>query len=361
MDSALTDMAYHNSEAYAVGTRNGVAVSSGDVTYHNNSKYYCDLVSTNTDRAEAAAARAEAAVPASTAGAVFFSTAQSLTTAQQYQAKANIGAGSTNPSLLDNPWFTVNQRSAGSTSDGYPADRWLKVGNTAATATATANGLVIALNGSNYCDLRNRYSEAEIITPNLGKTATISAMLADGTVFSDQIVLNTTQQNRYLNSEKIRFDLSVSGGVYLMRLVLYDDMTIRAVKLELGSVSTLANDAPPNYAEELAKCKYYCRVVDFDTDVSVGIGWAFSNSGAVIPNIFGFGNEMRAVPTVTSTGNFVLRTTGGSNINATSFAIGASVKDAISLNVSVASGLTANQPVRLQAGTGAKLVFSADL
>lgn len=86
MDAALQDMAEHNSEAYAVGERNGTAVSAADVTYHNNSKYY-------SDRAIDAAARAEAAVPAGTAGAVFFDQAQTLTTAQQEQARSNINAG----------------------------------------------------------------------------------------------------------------------------------------------------------------------------------------------------------------------------------------------------------------------------
>lgn len=83
MDAALLDMAQHNSEAWAVGTRNGTAVSSSDDTYQNNSKYYAN-------EAEAAAARAEAAVPAGTEGAVLFSRAQSLTDAQKTQAYNNM-------------------------------------------------------------------------------------------------------------------------------------------------------------------------------------------------------------------------------------------------------------------------------
>ena len=98
IDAALQDIAAHNSEAWAVGTRNGAAVSSLDVTYHNNAKYYATAAS-------AAAARAESAVPASTAGAVFFDRAQSLTgeiveassgttiTGQKGQVFANLGLG----------------------------------------------------------------------------------------------------------------------------------------------------------------------------------------------------------------------------------------------------------------------------
>lgn len=86
IDAALQDMANHDSEAWAVGTRDGAAVTSLDVTYENNAKYYAD-------EASGAAARAEAAVPAGTAGAVFFDQAQTLTTSQQEQARANINAG----------------------------------------------------------------------------------------------------------------------------------------------------------------------------------------------------------------------------------------------------------------------------
>lgn len=98
IDAALQDMAQRNSEAWAVGQRGGVNVTSLDVTYHNNAKYYANAASE-------AAARAESAVPASTAGAVFFDRAQTLTgaivestsgttvTGQKGQAMANLGLG----------------------------------------------------------------------------------------------------------------------------------------------------------------------------------------------------------------------------------------------------------------------------
>lgn len=42
MDVALTDMAQHTSEAWAVGKRNGIPVEEGDPTYHNNAKYWAE-------------------------------------------------------------------------------------------------------------------------------------------------------------------------------------------------------------------------------------------------------------------------------------------------------------------------------
>lgn len=101
IDAALTDMAQHDSEAWAVGQRDGSAVTSLDITYENNAKYY-------SDNAMGAAARAEAAVPAGTAGAVFFDQAQTLTDAQKAQARTNIGAGTINSSNVIQTPAVVN-------------------------------------------------------------------------------------------------------------------------------------------------------------------------------------------------------------------------------------------------------------
>lgn len=148
MDAALLDMAQHNSEAWAVGTRNGADVPSSDETYDNNSKYYAT-------EAEAAAARAEAAVPAGTEGAVLFSQAQSLTAAQKQTAFDNIAPDSVNQ-LLD-----IAMNNNGSVvgihlprfeivSGNYPNRRnittagWYRI---ATISTSTATFLRIVMNG----------------------------------------------------------------------------------------------------------------------------------------------------------------------------------------------------------------------
>ena len=49
-------------------------------------------------------------------------------------------------------------------------------------------------------------------------------------------------------------------------------VTIRAVKLELGSVSTLHLDTAPNYATELAKCQRYYQRIKVNANAIVGQG-----------------------------------------------------------------------------------------
>ena len=72
-----------NAEAWAVGERGGVPVSSTDQTYHNNSKYYRQLAQGDANAAAASVTQAQAAATQA-AGAV--------TAAEAAQAAAEAAA-----------------------------------------------------------------------------------------------------------------------------------------------------------------------------------------------------------------------------------------------------------------------------
>lgn len=356
MDSALLDMAYHNSEAYAVGTRNGVEVGSSDVTYHNNAKYYASQTGADVQAAEAAAARAEAAVPSGTAGAVFFDRAQTLTSAQQAQARANIAAGGSNRNLLDNPWFTVNQRgyTNNSASSDFVADRWFLYGAPDLTVTNSGNGLV--LTGSGQARLRSHYNE-KIFMALYGQTLTFSIKIngkvysVTGTVPSSYPSAQTAFIDSYLNTDVGRIEFvaiwQISTNIVLVYFRVYQAMTIQAVKLEHGSVSTLANDAPPDYGEELTKCmRYFQRLSGYLAYIGSGYCDDTSNayficplsvplrSGATVSlsysGVYLNSNSIQAVTGLTVLRNPTSYTTGSIALKAT------------------ASGLTAKAPALLQ-------------
>ena len=86
MDAALTDMAQHDSEAWAVGERDGIVVQSGDPAYQNNAKYYAEQASNY--------------ISGDISGAVRWDIAQSLSAANKTQARANIGAPSAEDAAL---------------------------------------------------------------------------------------------------------------------------------------------------------------------------------------------------------------------------------------------------------------------
>ena len=166
------------------------------------------------------------------------------------------GPGS-NINLLDNPWFTVNQRAVTEYEEGeYGVDRWKLISG---SATVTENG--IQLNGT----LRQIREFA------VGGTTHASVKMHSGTAAAT-----------YNDSTKY-FDIVSSGGV------------IRAAKLEIGTVSTLADDTAPSYAEELLKCqRYYQKISKFPRYAGT-VTNAATNADVQIP----LATPMRSTPTLT--------------------------------------------------------------
>lgn len=281
MDAALLDMAEHNSEAWAVGTRDGSAVSSADITYHNNAAYYAD-------QASGAAARAEAAVPAGTAGAVFFDQAQTLSDAQQRQVQTNIGVvAMARGNILDNGWFRVNQRGTQSTSvsGSHIVDRWKVVQNMSATIEPDGS---ITLQPTST---GNTYFEQLLPrgTMTVGEAYTLS-ILVNGVVHSRTISMRASAVYSALQPAISNVNISIFqttvGGLDVdmaaIRLTggTSQTLNISAIKLEKGYISTLALDEPPSYAEDLLRCKRYLHVIQTRSGVAqLGIGVRWSSSG----------------------------------------------------------------------------------
>jgi hypothetical protein len=174
-----------------------------------------------------------------------------------------------NPNLLDNPWFTVNQRGQNSyTAAGYTVDRWKTV-NSAGTITIDVNdGIQI----TESADVNDTALIQQILFDRLpfGKSVTIS--LYDGTkVYSATGVVPSARTSSWQsvvnvatnNGISIEFLIAPSSVTSFNSQVVIRTpkdataRTIKAVKLELGSVSTLAMDTAPNYAQELLKCQYF--------------------------------------------------------------------------------------------------------
>ena len=151
----------------------------------------------------------------------------------------------TNPNLLDNPWFTVNQRGVSAkTSNSYGYDRWKGL-------YTPSNGLSCVAN-----DWALQLLETDVINELNGKTLTISVMYSDGTIETGTAVYSNSATTTFIDNAKIKIE-SASYNSYGIGITVKDTNTIKAVKLELGSISTLALDTAPNTATELLKCQRY--------------------------------------------------------------------------------------------------------
>lgn len=203
----------------------------------------------------------------------------------------NFSTAGSNRNLLDNPFFTVNQRGVnGTITNGqYGLDRWMAGGGTVTMATG---GITLGA-GNSYA--LQRPANKEIFN---GKTVTMSVMTDDGVIESGTVVAQTgaAKTVRTANFE-LCIGYTANGSFYFYNTSA-SAKTVIAVKLELGSVSTLANDAPPDYETELDHCrKYFYRIKAETTFGIFGNGFCSGGNAAyvIIPI------NMRKTPTSGST------------------------------------------------------------
>lgn len=182
-----------------------------------------------------------------------------------------------NRNLLDNAYFVgggsqlgdgvfpINQRGLSSyTGSTYTIDRWVIASS---GITVTPNAGYIELSGT----AGNNFSQViapEIAKSLYGKTVTVSALMYDGTILTGTGIFPTRPASSW---NFVGFVYGTDAALIIGTSELYrseffiqtqsPSAKVCAVKLELGTVSTLANDAPPNYWLELQKCKARLRFV----------------------------------------------------------------------------------------------------
>ena len=186
-----------------------------------------------------------------------------------------------NRNLLDNGWFTVNQRGVADATtisgNNYFADRWQATGS----GVQRVAGGGINILGTAYHKLDN---------PGIaGKTVTLSILYSDGEISSNTFAWTGTSFSKTFKYGTVNIYPSANQINIGAQSVI-----VTAIKLELGSVSTLANDAPPNYAEELAKCQRYFYRYN-------GLTSAYTMPGTTVSSItIPFPCTMRGVPAISN-------------------------------------------------------------
>ena len=265
-------------------------------------------------------------------------------TGKQVDDAVDYALANSNRNLLDNPWFTVNQRgfTTGITGSGLTVDRWRSDN----ANISLSNGVISIPANATF---------KQIIDTNLynflvGKTVTLSCMLSDGTIQSGTVVVPSTGSTYAPNTPR----LALNGTNKQFHIYPPSAVSIRAFKLELGSYSTLANDVPPDYKTELDKCQYYCRVIQGTSFIAVG--------QAVAPTVIRFPLPyvMRARPTATLTGAAQVYGQGGP-LTPSALSCTGNTTQCIEISTTV-SGATAGQSYMLVfSGANDKIVISADL
>lgn len=208
-----------------------------------------------------------------------------------------------NPNLIDNPDFKINQRGlsvyrgiAGAAVGNYTVDRWLANGDV--TVTPTDTGVSIEYGAGTTVGYRNIHTKVEDINRFKGKYLTFSAMINGGTVLKCTGMVPVDIESGYTiakaslsDSINIRLQYHDGLGEHVL-CVIEGATTVKWAKLELGTKATVF--VPPDPATELMKCqRYFCKG-KFAFKMSNAY---YSRDFAIIPMVR-FPVDMRVDPTV---------------------------------------------------------------
>ena len=338
---------------------------------------------------------------ASSVGAVGYNTPQTLTDAQKQQARDNINApapyeagdniaiiGSViatkafpcNPNLLDNWYFgnPVNQRGKTSyTEGGYTIDRW--VSGAASDIIEVGNGVITISMTALYQIFYQKIEKPELYA---GKTVTVS-VLVDGIGVNNsyQLVVRIGASAGQSMSKTITgvglysTTWTIPDGATTLQVVIQSlianagSLSVKAMKLELGSQQTLAHQENgkwvlneiPDYGEQLARCQRYQLVINSNSKTNCYIGTGFANGSTTARVFISTPASLRVKPAITVQGVWTAAN-GVSSDPVGTIAIGDAAINGVHLMLSGTRGLSAGQPVMLRGNElDAKIILDANL
>lgn len=286
-----------------------------------------------------------------------------------------------NPNLLDNPWFTVNQRGQSTyTTYVYTVDRWI-FGHfngdspTTKSLTVSNNGITCTHDSTGNDCIQQLIEETTFKRFKQGDKYTLSFEVSgsgivkgyvwDGSNWHNIFPNETTLTNASHQVLTTTFDMWDTSDTTQFKIVITfrnsPNVTFHAIKLEKSTVSTLVMDTAPNYATELLKCQRYFQRIKANGGGAyypIGIGIVADATTARIPLYLPI---MRGLPTVTSSGSFDLFF-GGSTNSVVTVSLDTISSHVISLKAT-GTGLTSGAVCTLRAHNDANayIDLSADL
>ena len=271
-----------------------------------------------------------------------------------------------NPNLLINPNFAINQRGQASyTGLKYSVDRWK---NSYGTLELLTNGEIKHTSSSTWQGVAQYIENPSRLA---GKTVTISAMGRGDGATAFRIYLyyqignnarvtvctaHTTATTNTIISARgtLPEDITDSDKVYFM---LYNSTAntsfyCKWAKLEIGSVAT--EFSPPSIAEELPKCQRYYQRYNFQNNMPLPLGIARNEQTVSINfNI----PKLRTNPTFATSGTVKLL-----NQNITGLTLkNNQYYDGVCRLFVETSGLTAGTGILIAGDTGGYYAFDAEL
>lgn len=168
------------------------------------------------------------------------------------QLASYLGNKFSNPNLLINPDFKINQRGSTIYTTGYTVDRWR-------ITSATLNATTKTLSNSNSASgtflqsLENKPTGTFTVTLDVTSvTGTVKFSWKDGSTYKTGVTISKGLNTYTFTASSLTWvGIDIASGA---------SVQLNYMKLEESSVATPF--IKPNKAEELAKCQYYTVVFE---------------------------------------------------------------------------------------------------
>lgn len=159
-----------------------------------------------------------------------------------------LGTKFSNPNLLINPDFEINQRGLNSyTSNGYTVDRW-KLSNATLNATTKTLSNPNSTGGNFLQSLENKPTGTFTVTLNVASvTGTVKFLWLDGSTPKTGVAISKGVNTYTFTASSLTWvGIQIDSGASIQ---------LSYMKLEQGAVATPF--VAPNPAEEMMKCQRY--------------------------------------------------------------------------------------------------------
>ena len=284
-----------------------------------------------------------------------------------------------NPNLLINPNFAINQRGQTSyTGAGYGVDRWKGYQLNSMVCTPKSDGVTLTApsDATGTGAFYRQVIEQEQVAQLAGKTITFSFSATNrgsAGIYMRCLTPDSVGDTPNIASGETKIvtkTITLASDITELQLVYRKgsgtlDVDINWAKLEIGSVAT--QFTPPNIAEELAKCqRYYQRFYQGKGGYGypmISTGYAIGATAMVFP--IALACSMRNTPTVTYS-EIYYRYGQNNNKNNLITTINSPIDYAakgasVAITVVEASGLTMGQPAFLQIRKDGYIAFDAEI
>ena len=240
--------------------------------------------------------------------------------------------------------FPINQRGLLNYGAGYTIDRW----------KLSSGGTLVFTNDGISID--GLFFQKKVIDFTVGETYTLSRQTTDGNVVS---VTGVVPSNEGWMIGDQTFGVYFRPSTKVCDIQIWGTYLLKAIKLEKGTVSTLANDPPPDFGEELRKCQRRLFIHDFADGEVIANGFAVSASYSVFSLPLPVSMASDGTLTGTITANPLIYG-GGTGEQTSSFSVSAVKGNYAKVGVAT-TAMPSNNAVTLYANTNIRLTISKEL